>query len=225
MEFDLQPILLSFKLALITCVFLLVVGIPIAYFLASTKSKFKFFFEAFLSLPLVLPPSVLGFYLLVALAPDSLVGGIINSIFNIKLVFSFEGIVLASVIYSFPFMVQPIQVALEKLPKSIVEASYTLGKNKFNTFLHILLPNVKPAILLGSVLSFAHTVGEFGVVLMIGGNIPGETRVASLAVYDEVESLNYDSAHFYSLILLVSSFVIITFVYWVNKKNKLTITS
>jgi molybdate transport system permease protein len=118
-------------------------------------------------------------------------------------------------------MVQPIQIALEKLPKSLSEASFTLGKNKLKTFTHVLVPNIKPAIITGSILSFAHTLGEFGLVLMIGGNIPGKTRVASLAVYDEVEALNYNQAHVYAVILLISSFVIITLVYWLNKKNSI----
>ena len=221
MEFDLQPIVLSFKLALITSFFLLLIGIPVAYFLAHTKSKVKFLFEAILSLPLVLPPTVLGFYLLLVLAPDTFIDKTLEATFGLRLVFSFEGIVLASIIYSFPFMVQPIQIALEKLPKSLSEASYTLGKSKLKTFTHVLVPNIKPAIITGSILSFAHTLGEFGVVLMIGGNIPGETRVASLAVYDEVEALNYNQAHVYAMILLLSSFLIITLVYWFNKKNSI----
>lgn len=121
-------------------------------------------------------------------------------------------------------MVQPIQTALENLPKSITEVSYTLGKSRFQTLIHVLLPNIKLAILVGTVLSFAHTVGEFGVILMIGGNIPGETRVASLAIFDEVESLNYEQAHFYSIILLIFSFLIITLVYWINRRNKATLS-
>jgi len=224
MNFDLLPIVLSFKLAAITSLLLLIIGIPIAYLLASSKSKFKFLLEAVLSLPLVLPPSVLGFYLLLAFAPDSVIGKIADSLFGLRLVFSFEGIVVASIIYSFPFMVQPIQTALENLPNSLTEAAYTLGKSRFKTLVHVLLPNIKPAILVGTVLSFAHTVGEFGVVLMIGGNIPGETRVASLAVFDEVESLNYEQAHFYSIILLISAFLIITLVYWINRRNRATLT-
>lgn len=224
MDFDFLPITLSFKLAGITSILLLVMGIPVAYLLAASKSKFKFIIEAILSLPLVLPPSVLGFYLLIAFAPNSVLGRMVDNLFGLSLVFSFEGMVVASIIYSFPFMVQPVQTALENLPKSITEASYTLGKSRFKTLIHVLLPNIKPAILVGTVLSFAHTVGEFGVVLMIGGNIPGETRVASLAVFDEVESLNYNQAHFYSVILLISSFFIITLVYWINKRNKATLT-
>jgi len=224
MDFDILPIVLSFKLAAITSILLLIIGVPVAYLLASSKSKFKFILEAVLSLPLVLPPSVLGFYLLLAFAPDSTIGKMVDSIFGLSLVFTFEGIVVASIIYSFPFMIQPVQTALENLPKSITEASYTLGKSRFRTLIHVLLPNIKPAILVGTVLSFAHTVGEFGVVLMIGGNIPGETRVASLAVFDEVESLNYGQAHFYSIILLISSFLIITLVYWINRRNKATLS-
>ena len=195
-----------------------------AYALSKSKSKLKFLLEGILSLPLVLPPSVLGFYLLLALAPDSAIGRFVESTLGLRLVFSFEGMVIASIIYSFPFMIQPIQTALEKLPTSLTEASYTLGKSKLQTLLKVQLPNIKPAILVGTVLSFAHTVGEFGVVLMIGGNIPGETRVAALAVYDEVESLNYNLAHFYSLILLISSFLIITLVYWINRKKHYSFT-
>lgn len=222
MDFNFSPILLSFKLAAVTSVLLLIIGIPTAYLLAVSKSKAKFLLEGALSLPLVLPPSVLGFYLLLLLAPDSTIGKIIESLFGIQMVFTFEGIVFASIIYSFPFMVQPIHTALENLPKSITEASYTLGKSRFQTLIHVLLPNIKPAILVGIVLSFAHTVGEFGVILMIGGNIPGETRVASLAVFDEVESLNYEQAHFYSIILLIASFIVITLVYWINRRNRTT---
>ena len=219
-ELDLQPIILSFKLAIITSILLLLIGIPVAFLLSRSTAKFKFLFEGVLSLPLVLPPSVLGFYLLLVLGSKSPIGSAIESLLGLRLVFSFEGIVVASIIYSFPFMVQPIQTALERLPNSLTEASYILGKSELQTLLKVQLPNIRPAILVGFVLSFAHTIGEFGVVLMIGGNIPGETRVAALAVYDEVESLNYGHAHIYSLILLISSFTIITIVYWINRTKK-----
>lgn len=220
MSIELTPLWLSFKLASVTTFVLILIGIPLAYGLAYWKSGIKFLFEAILSLPLVLPPSVLGFYLLIAFAPDSYIGSLVGSLFDYQLVFTFGGMVVASVIYSLPFMVQPVQTALENLPESLREAAYTLGKTQIQTVFYVLLPNIKTALLSGIVLSFAHTVGEFGVILMIGGNIPGETRVASLAVFDAVESLNYEEAHFYSLILLLSSLVIITFVYAVNKKKK-----
>lgn len=220
MQIELTPLWLSFRLATITTIVLLIIGVPVAYGLSYWKSRFKFLLEGILSLPLVLPPSVLGFYLLIAFAPNSPLGATVKGLFGYQLVFTFGGMVVASVIYSFPFMVQPIQTALENLPPSLREAAYTLGKTRLQTLYYILLPNIKTALLSGIVLSFAHTVGEFGVILMIGGNIPGVTRVASLAVYDSVESLNYAEAHFYSIILLLSSLVVITFVYAVNKRKK-----
>ncbi|MGB8319096.1 MAG: molybdate ABC transporter permease subunit, partial [Ignavibacteriaceae bacterium] len=171
-----------------------------------------------ISMPLVLPPTVLGFYLLVAFSPNYFFGGMLEKTFNVRLVFSFEGLVLASLIYSLPFMVNPIQSGLENLPASLREASYTLGKSKFNTLVKVLLPNIKPSLLTGIVLSFAHTIGEFGIVLMIGGNIPGKTRVASLAIYDEVETLNYHNANVYALILFVITFLILLTVYIFNRR-------
>lgn len=215
---DLQPLLLSLELAALTTVILLFLAIPAAAWLAGSNFKFKPLVSAIISMPLVLPPSVLGFYLLVAFSPAHLPGSFIEKIFNIRLVFSFEGLVLASIIYSFPFMVNPIQSGLENLPDSLKEASYTLGKSKFKTLIKVLLPNIKPSILTGLVLSFAHTIGEFGVVLMIGGNIPGKTRVASLAIYDEVEALNYHTANVYALVLFAVTFIILLSVYIVNGK-------
>ena len=167
-------------------------------------------------MPLVLPPTVLGFYFLMAFSPNNGVGSWLNSVLGIKLVFSFTGLVIASVIYSLPFMVHPIQSGLSSISKSITEASYVMGKSKWETLFKIQLPQIKPAILTGIVLSFAHTVGEFGVVLMIGGNIPGKTKVASIAIYDEVEALNYDAANFYSLVLFAITFCILLLVYLVN---------
>lgn len=219
MAIELTPLWLSFKLATLTTLLLLIIGVPAAYALAFWKSRFKFLIEGVFSLPLVLPPSVLGFYLLMAFAPDSPLGTVIGNLFDYQLVFSFGGMVVASIIYSFPFMVQPVQTALENLPASLREAAYTLGKTRLQTFYYVLLPNIKTALLSGIVLSFAHTVGEFGVILMIGGNIPGKTRVASLAVYDSVESLNYSEAHFYSFILLISSLIVITLVYAINRRK------
>ncbi len=169
-------------------------------------------------MPLVLPPTVIGFYLLIAFNPENFFGKILLSVFDIQLVFSFEGLVVASMIYSLPFMVNPIQAGLQSLPSSIMEASYTLGKSKFKTFMYVLIPNIKPSLLTGIIISFAHTVGEFGVILMIGGSIPGKTRVASIAIYDEVEALNYDIANYYSLILFAITFVILLTVYIFNRR-------
>lgn len=213
---ELQPIILSLELAAVTTAVLFVAAIPLAYLLAENNFKLKPVVSAVISMPLVLPPSVIGFYLLIAFSPAHFFGGIIEKAFNTRLVFSFQGLVLASVIYSLPFMVNPIQAGLESLPHSIKEASYTLGKSKFKTLLKVLLPNIKPSLLTGIVLSFAHTIGEFGIVLMIGGNIPGKTRVASLAIYDEVESLNYHSANIYALTLFVLTFLILLTVYFIN---------
>ena len=215
---DLKPIILSFELAAITTVVLFLLSIPLAYWLADKDFKLKPAISALISMPLVLPPTVLGFYLLVAFSPNYFFGGMLERVFNIKLVFSFEGLVIASLIYSLPFMVNPIQSGLENLPVSLKEASYTLGKSKFHTLIKVLLPNIKPSLLTGIVLSFAHTIGEFGIVLMIGGNIPGKTRVASLAIYDEVETLNYHNANVYALILFVITFLILLTVYIFNRR-------
>lgn len=213
---DLRPLVLSLELAFITALLLFIIGIPLAYWLSGSDFKLKPVISAIVSMPLVLPPTVLGFYLLVAFSPSHFPGNLINEWFNIRLVFSFEGLIIASVIYSLPFMVNPIQSGLESLPSTLKEASYTLGKSKFQTLIKVLLPNIKPSLLTGVILSFAHTIGEFGVVLMIGGNIPGKTRVASLAIYDEVESLNYHNANIYALILFAITFTILLIVYTFN---------
>jgi molybdate transport system permease protein len=218
MEIDYQPLWLTLKLASVTTALLLLIGIPVAAFLAYTAFRLKSVIEAIISLPLVLPPSVLGFYLLLAFSPGSDLGKLLESLLNIRLVFSFEGLIVGSILYSFPFMVHPIQAGLQSLPDSLKEASYTLGRSRIETLFRVLLPNIKPALLTGIVLSFAHTVGEFGLVLMIGGNIPGETKVASIAIYDEVESLQYKTAHIYSFILLLLSFTILLAVYVINKR-------
>jgi molybdate transport system permease protein len=218
MSHDWQPLLLTFKLAGITTLILCLLGIPFASWLAHTRVRIKPALEALVSMPLVLPPSVLGFYLLLAFSPAYWFGGMIEHVAGLKLAFSFNGLVVASVIFSFPFMVHPVQSGFQSLPASLSEAAYTLGKTRWQTLLHVLLPNIKPQLLVGIVLSFAHTVGEFGVVLMIGGNMPGETRVASIAIYDEVESLNYATANFYALVLFCICFAILLSVYLVNKK-------
>jgi molybdate transport system permease protein len=217
-SFDLQPLLLTFRLAAITTAILLVIGIPLAYWIAHTRIRLKPVVETLVSMPLVLPPSVLGFYLLLAFSPQNAFGQWLEQWFHLRLVFSFEGLVIGSVIFSLPFMVQPVQAGFQNLPASLIEASRTLGKPDIVTLFRVLLPNIKPALLSGTVLSFAHTVGEFGVILMIGGNIPGVTKVASIAIYDEVESLNYAAANFYAFVLFTVTFAILLTVYVVNKK-------
>ena len=217
---DFTPFILSLKLAVIVTIILLIIGIPYAWYLSSTKSKIKPFLETITALPIVLPPSVLGFYLLVFLSPDSFIGGIFYKLFNIKLVFSFPGLVVASSIYSFPFMIQPIQSGFESLNKNIIEASFLSGKGKLTTLFKVILPNIKPALLTAVVITFAHTIGEFGVVLMVGGSIPGKTEVASVAIYDYVENLDYHSAHIYSAILLIISFLVLFVVYFINHRQR-----
>jgi len=213
---DWQPLILTFQLAFITTVLLLVVSIPLAYWLAHSKSRMKPIVETLVSMPLVLPPTVLGFYLLVAFSPSNSFGNWLDETIGIRLIFSFGGLVLASMIYSLPFMVQPIQSGLSNLSPSLREAAYVLGKSRRRTLFKVLLPNIKPSLLTGIVLAFAHTIGEFGVVLMIGGNIPGQTRVASIAIYDEVEAMNYGAANFYSLVLFAVTFCILLAVYIFN---------
>lgn len=212
-----QTMSVTFKLAGITTVLLLFIGVPLGYALAFTKSRFKPIIEAIVSMPLVLPPSVLGFYMLVFFSPRDGFGRWLDETFGLRLVFSFEGLVVASIIFSLPFMVHPIQSGFSALPKNLMDAAYTLGKSKLNVLFRVLLPNIRPSLLTGVVISFAHTVGEFGVVLMMGGNIAGKTRVASIAIYDEVEALNYAAANSYALTLFVISFAILLFVYGVNK--------
>jgi molybdate transport system permease protein len=218
MAYDWQPLWLTFRLAAVTTLILCVIGVPFAWWLATTCTRFKPMLEALVSMPLVLPPSVLGFYLLLAFSPQHGIGRFLESTVGVRLAFSFEGLVVASVIFSFPFLVHPVQSGFQNLPASLTEAAYTLGKSRWQTFLRVLLPNIKPSLLAGVVLAFAHTIGEFGVVLMIGGNLPGETRVASIAIYDEVESLNYATANFYALVLFAVCFAILFTVYAVNKR-------
>ncbi len=214
---DLTPIFLTLKLAGLTTLLLLAVGLPVAWWLSRGRSIFKTILEAIITMPLVLPPSVLGFYLLMAFSPQHGVGKWLQQSFNVQFVFSFQGLILASVIYSMPFMIGPIRSALQQLPVSLSQASWSLGKTRWQTFIHVLLPNIKPSLLTAIVLTFAHTLGEFGVVLMIGGNIPGVTRVASIAVYDSVEQMDYSAANAYSLILFSITFVMVIAVFVFNK--------
>ncbi len=213
---DLNPLALTFKLAVVTTIILFFVSVPLAYWLAYTRWKGKPVVEALVSMPLVLPPTVIGFYMLLAFSPSNGFGGWLEDWIGLRLVFSFEGLVLGSVIYSLPFMVQPIQAGFSNLSPDLKRASYVMGKSRLTTLNRVLLPNIKTSLLTGIVLAFAHTIGEFGVVLMIGGNISGKTRVASIAIYDEVESLNYDAANTYSLILFALTFVILLSVYLLN---------
>lgn len=214
------PLILTLKLAVITTVILFVVSLPIAYWLAYSRFRLKAVFEALVTLPLVLPPTVLGFYLLIVLSPQSGVGKFLNETFGLQFVFSFEGLVLASLIYSLPFMVHPIRAGFMNLPKTYKEAAYTLGKSRWTTLWRVLLPNMRPALLTGVVLSFAHTIGEFGVVLMIGGSLPGETRVASIAIYEEMALPDYGHADTYSLIMILTAFVVLTAVYALNRNSQ-----
>jgi molybdate transport system permease protein len=216
---DFEPFYLTLKLVTATTVILFIIGVPIAYWLTFSRFKIKVIVEALVGLPLILPPSVLGFYLLLALSPENAFGKFLDHYFDVRLVFTFPGLVIASVIYSLPFMIQPIQSGFKMVPITLREASYTLGKSKLTTLIKVLLPNMKASLITGCVLSFAHTVGEFGVVLMVGGNIPRETRVVSVQLYDEVEAMNYYQANVYAGILLIFSFLVLVSVYLVNQRT------
>jgi molybdate transport system permease protein len=216
---DLTPFYLSFKLASVTVCILFFIALPLSWYLSQTTSKIKPFLEALTALPLVLPPSVLGFYILWALSYNSPIGAFFQNHFGIQLVFSFSGLVVASCFYSLPFMVQPLQNGFESLPKNMLEASYIAGKSSLTTLLRVALPNIKPALLTAIIITFAHTIGEFGVVLMVGGSIAGETKVASVAIYELVETLEYQQAHIYSAIMLCISFLVLVGVYIFNQKH------
>ena len=212
------PIFLTLELAFLTTIILFFLAIPVANWLSHKKNILKTIAEVVVSLPLVLPPTVIGFYLLLAFSPANSFGKFLEHYFDIRLAFSFGGLLIGSVIYSLPFMVHPILSGLNSLPSSLEEASYSLGKTKMQTLFKVLLPNIKPSLLTGIVLTFAHTIGEFGVVLMIGGNIPGKTNVASIAVYDEVEALNYHNANVYAAVLVAISVTILFLLYFSNRK-------
>jgi molybdate transport system permease protein len=215
-----QPLILSLELALISTVLLFLISLPLSYWLAKSRSILKPLFESLISLPLVLPPTVLGFYFLVFLGQNGTLGSWFYENFNVSLVFSFEGLVLGSMIYSLPFMVHPIAAGIANFSNPLQEASYVLGKSKFTTLFKIILPNIKPAVVSAIILSFAHTLGEFGLVLMIGGNMPGKTKVASIAIFEAVESLNYAEASNYSLVLLLVSLFILVIVFALNNKRR-----
>ena len=215
---ELAPLWLTLKLALSTTLILFIIAVPLAHWLSGHKGVFSVVVQTIVSMPLVLPPTVIGFYLLLAFSPANAFGHWLEEWFNIRLAFSFSGLLIASVIYSLPFMVHPILSGLSSLSPSLKEAAYSLGKTRWQTLMQVLLPNIKPSLLTGIVLTFAHTVGEFGVVLMIGGNMPGKTRTASIAIYDEVDASHYHSANVYAGILLALSFAILLVLYSFNRK-------
>ncbi|MFK5947812.1 MAG: molybdate ABC transporter permease subunit [Methylococcales bacterium] len=215
----LGPLLLTVKLAGLTTLILLFIGTPIAWWLANTRTRLKPLIETIVALPIVLPPTVMGFYLLVLLSPNGAIGGYWVEITGEALTFTFTGLVIASVLYSFPFVVQPIQSAFESVGKDIMETAHTLGASPIDAFFSIAVPLSSRGFLTASVLGFAHTLGEFGVVLMVGGNIPGETRVISIAIYDHVEMLEYGHAHTLSAILLSFAFIAMLSMYFINHKK------
>jgi molybdate transport system permease protein len=215
---NLGPLWLSVKLAAITTLILLIVGTAIAWWLANTRSRAKPVVQSLVALPIVLPPTVMGFYLLILLGPYGAIGGWWVELTGSALTFSFLGLVIASCFYSLPFAVQPLQSAFESLGRKELEAARTLGASPIDAFFSIVVPLSAPGFLTAIVLSFAHTLGEFGVVLMVGGNIPGETRLISIAIYDHVESMNYAAAHALSLTLLGFAFSILLAMYWLNRR-------
>lgn len=208
----------TFKLASLTAASLLVIGLPIAYWLAYSAWRWKFVVESIVALPLVLPPTVLGFYILVAIGPHSPIGRFYADLVGHPLPFTFEGLLLASILYSLPFAVQPFATAFEQVDRKLIEASWTLGLSKVKTFFKLILPLSTAGLITGVVLSFAHTLGEFGVVLMVGGNIEGVTRTVSIDIYDEVQALNYAGAAKTSAFLLVISYLVLLLVYAMNRK-------
>lgn len=217
---ELSPLILTLKLAALTTLILLVIGTPVAWWLANTKIKAKPVIEAFVALPIVLPPTVLGFYMLVVLGSQGWLGSWWFELTGQTLTFNFSGLVIASVIYSLPFVVQPIQNAFESIGHDMMETAYTLGAKPLDAFFTVAVPLAKRGFLTGGVLGFAHTLGEFGVVLMVGGNIPGETRVVSIAIYDHVETLEYGQAHMLSAILLSVAFITMLSMYVINHRLK-----
>jgi molybdate transport system permease protein len=219
-EADIVALLLTLKLAAISTLLLIVFGTPLAWWLAKSHWRFKFLIEALVALPLVLPPTVLGFYLLVAFSPQSTIGRAFESVVGQPLAFSFAGLVVGSVIYSLPFVIQPLQNAFIAVGRRPLEVAATLRASPFDRFFSVVVPLAKPGFLSAAILGFAHTLGEFGVVLMIGGNIPGETQVASIAIYEHVESMQLASAHWLSAALLLISFCLLVLVYATNPKAR-----
>ena len=214
-----QAILLTVKLAVLVSLALLVIGLPIAYWITFSRWRWKFLVEAVVAMPLVLPPTVLGFYVLVAIGQNSPIGRTYSQWSGRTLAFSFEGLLLGSILYSLPFAVQPFASGFAAVDRRLIEASWTLGVSRLKTFFRVIVPLSLASVITGVVLSFAHTMGEFGVVLMVGGDIPGLTRTVSIDIYDQVQALNYDSANRTALALLVFSFAVLSVVYGLNRKG------
>lgn len=218
---DLAALWITLKLATLTTLTLLIIGTPLAWWLARSQWRYKFFIEAVLALPLVLPPTVLGFYLLIALSPRGFLGGIVESLGGQAPAFTFSGLLIGSIIYSMPFVVQPLKDAFSHIGTRPLEVAATLRSSFWDSFFSVVIPLARPAFITAAVLGFAHTLGEFGVVLMIGGNIPGKTQVVSIAIYDHVESLQYSHAHWLSGGLLLLSFILLVIVYALNHRFRI----
>ena len=215
---DYGPIWLTLQLATVTMMILLIIGTPIAWWLANTCSKIRVGIEAVVALPLVLPPTVLGFYLLIMLGPNGWIGGPVQTLTGSPLSFTFAGLVFASTLYSLPFVVQPLQSNFESIGRAPIDTASSLGASRWDAFFSVILPLSRRGYLTATVLGFAHTLGEFGVVLMVGGNIPGKTKVISIEIYDRVEVMEYAQAHLLSAVLLLFSFLVLVMVYSINKK-------
>ena len=216
-ELDFSAIIVTIKLAIVSTSILILIGTPIAWWLSQTKFKFKAVFEAIIALPLILPPTVLGFYLLITLGSNGPIGNLLESLGGSSIAFTFTGLVVGSVIYSMPFVVQPLQNSFSSVGRKPLEVAATLGASKIDRFFSVAVPLSRSGFITAAVLGFAHTVGEFGVVLMIGGNIPGETGVVSIAIYDHVEAMEYGQAHWLAGGLLATSFLMLLFVYIINR--------
>lgn len=218
---DLQALTITLQLALLSTLILLFIGTPLAWWLARSRWRWRFLCEALVALPLVLPPTVLGFYLLLAFSAEGTLGQFLSAAGIGPLAFTFGGLLVGSVIYSLPFVVQPLQAAFEVIGRGPLEAAATLRASPLDRFFTVAIPMARPGFITAAVLGFAHTLGEFGVVLMIGGNIPGETRVASIAIYDHVEAMDYASAHWLAALLLLISFLLLVLVFAANRKLRL----
>lgn len=212
------PFYITFKLAFFTTLILFIIGVPLSYFLAFSKIKGKIFIESILLLPIVLPPTVLGYYFIVLLGPESRVGQILEAVFGIQLAFTFEGILLGSLIFCTPFMLTPIINGFKSIPKNIIESTMILNKSRFNALWFVYLPMIKKNLLNATLLTFAHTIGEFGLVLMIGGKL-NDTKVAAVAIYDEMNAMNYEAVDLYAFILLIISFILILIINLLSRKK------
>ena len=221
---DLNAVLITLKLALTTCFFLALIGTPLAYYLAFKSKKFKPFLESIVTLPLVLPPTVIGFYLIVFFSPDTALGKFFILLTGEQLIFSFYGLVLASIIYSLPFFFQLLQASLERIGKDTLKTSESLGASKFDTFINVIIPLSKKGFLTSFIISFAHTMGEFGIVLMVGGGIHGKTKVIAISIYDHVEQLSFGKAHFLAGGMLILSFIILLTLFYSNRRSIVRVT-